>query len=100
MSADNWAVCPRCLHSAKSWLEAKKAEVRERYGRITIEEWAELSTMLDEEVDEDAVRTFREDYEFYGAETGTLEISYRGECTKCGLKHEHEDSKTFWTPPE
>jgi hypothetical protein len=99
MSADNWAVCPRCLHQAKVDLEALKAEAREKYGKVTIEEWEEISTVLAEEVDEENYRTFREDYEFYGVETGTLEISYRGECITCGLKYEHGESKTFWMPP-
>jgi hypothetical protein len=93
MSADNWAVCPRCLHQAKVDLEALKAEAREKYGKVTI------STVLAEEVDEENYRMFREDYEFYGVETGTLEISYRGECTKCGLKHEYGDKQLFWAPP-
>jgi hypothetical protein len=30
--------------------------------------------------------TFREDYEIYGAETGTVTVSYSGECTECHLK--------------
>lgn len=37
--------------------------------------------------------TFREDYEIYGAEDGTVMVSYGGSCTTCHLtldfKHEH-----------
>lgn len=99
MSADNWAVCPCCLHNTKLDLAERKEEVRKKYGKVSIEEWDKISGVLYHEVDEEAVRTFREDYDFWGAETGLLMISYRGECTKCGLKFEHEDSKTFWTPP-
>ncbi len=29
---------------------------------------------------------FREDYEVYGAETGTVTVEYNGECQRCGLK--------------
>jgi hypothetical protein len=50
MSADSWAVCPRCAanHAAND-------------------------------------TRFREDYEIGGAETGTVTVSYRGECQQCGL---------------
>jgi hypothetical protein len=38
--------------------------------------------------------TFREDYEIYGAETGTVKVYYGGSCENCGLtlnfEHEHE----------
>jgi len=41
-----------------------------------------------------AERTFREDYEIYGASDGTVKVDYGGSCTECGLSlsfnHEHE----------
>lgn len=32
-----------------------------------------------------AMETFREDYEIFGAETGTISVCYSGHCDKCGL---------------
>jgi hypothetical protein len=38
--------------------------------------------------------TFREDYQIYGADEGTVHVGYSGSCEKCGLRidfdHEHE----------
>jgi hypothetical protein len=38
--------------------------------------------------------TFREYYEIFGAETGTVGVSYSGRCDECGLRldfeHAHE----------
>lgn len=96
MSADNWAVCPRCLHEDKAELAKRQAYVREQYGKVSIEEWDDLSKVLTEEVDAEKFRTFREDYEFWGAETGRLLIEYSGECQVCKLTVTHEDAKTFW----
>lgn len=99
MSADNWAVCPRCLYAAELLLQARQDETRKQYGKVTIDEWEVLSEVLTEELDTEKLRTFREDYEFWGAEAGLLHIEYSGECTKCGLKCLHEDTKLFWSPP-
>jgi hypothetical protein len=70
MSADNWASCPRCA--------ARDAKL----GPYP------------------TTPTFREDYEFYGGETGTLEISYHGQCTDCGLTLHVSEKREFWTPAE
>ena len=61
MGADNWAICPRC---------------RRRAGGPAIA--AHLGQPLRE--------TLREDYEFYGAAEGIVQVSYGCECTVCGLK--------------
>lgn len=91
MSADNWTTCPRC--TARRELLA--ARVRVSYGAVPLDEFIKSWESLKEDGDSDAERpmTFREGYEIYGAETGTVTVDYRGECQKCGLllifKHEH-----------
>ena len=51
---------------------------------------------------DDEDETFREDYEFYGAETGTLHISYSGHCSvptcKAGLNFKTTVPIKDWTP--
>ena len=44
---------------------------------------------------------FREDYEIYGAETGTVTVSYHGECQRCGLKLVFESTHPIpdWQDP-
>lgn len=63
MSADNWAYCPRCQ-------KEEDRNLRDEYERPE----------------------FREDYEIYGAESGTVCISYSGRCNSCGLSVSWEDS--------
>jgi hypothetical protein len=46
----------------------------------------------------EAERTFREDYEFYGAETGEVTARYRGRCTVCGLSGQIDHSTSFFDP--
>ena len=60
MSADNWAICPRCLKRAP------------------------------EGADKWEYQTFREDYEIWGAEEGFIEVNYSGTCRACGLHLDFE----------
>jgi len=39
----------------------------------------------------DPKESFREDYEIYGADEGTVTVSYSGSCTKCRLSLSFED---------
>ena len=36
-------------------------------------------------------KNFREDYEFYGAETGVVTVVYSGRCVECGYGVSFED---------
>jgi len=83
VSADNWAVCPTCLASAKAELEELARQIADGYGVLPIEEWDELRTRHAEGIDERELTTFREDYEIYGAEDGVVYVSYSGHCQKC-----------------
>lgn len=90
MSADNWAVCPRCEQHRQSQLKSERAAVASLYGTVPVEEFDAARTAFAAVEAEPPARTFREDYEFYGVEEGTLCISYRGGCNVCGLKFEHK----------
>jgi hypothetical protein len=93
MSADNWAVCPRCLDRAKAESEARFQAAFDAYGKVPAAEYERLRAEAQAPVDEDSFETFREDYEIYGAKSGTITVSYSGHCQTCGLnidfKHEH-----------
>lgn len=88
MSADNWAVCPRCLRRARARHESEERRVQALYGQIPVEEFdAERASL--KPVNEDEYRTFREDYEFWvTADTGEWFASYSGECSTCHLAHQ------------
>jgi hypothetical protein len=95
VSADNWSVCPRCWDDAQRKADEAKVEVMGLYGAIPVEEFDKRRDAL-EEPDPDTYTTFREDYEFYGADKGEVHASYRGGCSACGLSVELKASKRFW----
>jgi hypothetical protein len=69
------------------------------YGVVPPEEFDAAREAL-EPVDEEVYRTFREDYEFSGAETGEVTAFYGGECSSCGLSAELRATKRFWSGDE
>jgi hypothetical protein len=87
MSADNWAVCPRCFARALEVAAEQRATVEESYGSIPRDRFLLAVADLKEPNTAD-FHTFREDYEFWGAESGTIEWRYRGVCTACSLAAE------------
>jgi hypothetical protein len=95
MSADNWAICPRCLQQAREANEAECTRVSEMYGTVPVEEFDAARAAI-KPVDPEEYRTFREDYEFYGAEQGEVIADYEGRCSKCNLGGSFRTSKKFW----
>lgn len=94
MSADNWAQCPRCTARAEAKFRARTAAIGASYGKVTVEEFDAARKLLasDMAAFENRRPTFREDYEFYGAESGTVTARYGGSCDECGLElHFSED---------
>jgi hypothetical protein len=90
MSADNWAVCPRCKIKRDSEIQAEMNRVAASYGNVPVEEFDAARSLLADKINTIPDRTFREDYEFYGVEDGTLHISYSGNCGVCGLTFTHQ----------
>lgn len=99
MSADNWDVCPRCLDRAQGEAAEALENVMALYGNVPVDEFDAKRAAL-EEVDPEKYRTFREDYEIWGASEGRFDLSYSGACTTCGLKYEKKLDECFWTPEE
>lgn len=101
MSADNWAVCPRCYYNAMEKWTKNLADIRSKYGLIEEEKYLALLNEADSNlVIQEDYRTFREDYEFYVPENeygkANLYISFSGECQVCDLSYSFEDKKHFW----
>ncbi len=99
MSADNWAVCPRCKERNAFLIKAAHDSAHAAYGKLPLADFDRLraeAAALEAEV-EKLEPTLREDYEFYGVEDGEVIASYRGACTTCGLsvKFEHRHPFTF-----
>lgn len=92
MSADNWDVCPNCLKQAIADHEELQGQVVESYGKIPIEEFDALRAKADAGVKDENFRTFREDYEIYGAPDGVIKVRYSGYCQICdaGVDFDHQ----------
>lgn len=97
MSASNWAICPACLNKAQTELERLYQEIQASYGQLPLEEFDALRTRHAAGINHDEFRTFREDYEFYGAEDGTVVATYSGHCQKCNVGTDFVHRAPFWT---
>lgn len=91
MSADNWAVCPRCLSREEKRKAELKVRARAAYGVMPIEEFDVLRAEADEPIDIQKLHSFREDYEIYGADEGTVTVVYAGSCKVCSLALKFEE---------
>lgn len=100
MSASNWAVCPRCMEKARAEKAELRAQVEAGYGVLPIDEFDALRARLAEPIDDEVLSTFREDYEIYGANTGTVKVSYSGSCEVCGANLDFQMERSFWSAPE
>jgi len=91
MSADNWARCPRCDDRAVKAHKEAMDVIRAKYGKVSADEWDKLRATITEKHGADT-ETFREDYEV-GIWGGKFNVTYRGHCSVCGLKHEFDRSE-------
>lgn len=99
MSADNWAICPRCRDTAQAEHDERLAAAMALYGVVPLAEFEAARAAADTPFDEEQFRTFREDYEFWGVATGTLTVDYLGACGKRGLQfHINGQKHVFYTP--
>lgn len=101
MSADNWAKCPKCTDLARVRVRNAEREANEVYGLVPAEEFQRLldlaRTALNGVEEYGSYRTFREDYDIYGAEEGMVQVRYRGHCSVCGLTARVEQNQEFYT---
>lgn len=101
MSADNWTTCYACASKRDSRVVEQTAVqqklLHDAYGQVPQSDYTALQ--IDVEAAIDAIsekpleRTFREDYEIYGAETGVVTVSYSGQCTTCGYGTSFEEHR-------
>jgi hypothetical protein len=95
MSDDNWAICPKCLDIAQHEAAKEHRRIMDLYGSVPVEEFDKLRDAL-KPIEPETYRTFREDYEFYGAVSGEITASYSGHCTVCDLGLDFEDKRPFY----
>lgn len=88
MSADNWAICPRC----KKKIEADKAQLvskmEKSYGKIPVADFLYLKANADKPIEWEA--TMREDYEIGVDDDGEFSMNYSCSCSMCGFEFNYE----------
>lgn len=93
MSADNWAICPRCTDLREKEIEKAQSDLDASYGQVPLAEFDDMRATVRKMREASLRSTFREDYEIYGAEEGAVRVDYHGQCSTCGLslkfQHEH-----------
>jgi len=83
MSASDWSICPKCFAEAKQEIEQRKEQLRESYGNIPADVWAEKRKQIPDQPNPQKYMTLREDYEFIMNEDGSFEAYYGAQCTEC-----------------
>ena len=87
MSADNWAICPRCKKKTEQAQAALLGRVETDYGKIAASEYLELVEQSKQPLNLE--HTLREDWEI-GIYEGEFRVSYSASCETCGFSHEFE----------
>ena len=87
MSADNWALCPKCVVQADREYTILVQNLAEAYGVRSEAEYLGLAEAVAKGSRSRRMdNNFREDYEIYGAEDGVVKVNYHGQCTECGVE--------------
>lgn len=90
MSADNWAICPKCKSNREIMIKALRETVSASYGKATQDKFlAQMRDIANKETEEQE-KTLREDYEMGMDEFGSFSIDYRAICSKCGFKYSYD----------
>jgi len=100
MSADGYAVCPRCLAAAEKKLAEQAEILANGYGTVSVDEYNEAVKAVNEglgpEFEEgEYTGTMREDYEFY-VRGNTLHVDYGAQCRVCNLTFNLNQEHTIW----
>jgi len=94
MSADNWAICPRCKIRFDNERAQVQADLKKAYGTVPAEEFLRLSKEAAEDAAKEQEETFREDYAIGLSRSGDgrFVVNYGGSCSECGLEfsYQHE----------
>lgn len=90
MSANNWAICPRCAIKATREKDKLKTRAESEYGKIPISDYLELVKKAEKPIKVE--ETLRKDYEFYLSLDGEFSATYSCRC-ECGFEHEFKHSE-------
>jgi len=87
MSADNWAICPKCKKKVEQARADLLSRVETDYGKIAADEYLALVERSKQPLEIE--HTLREDWET-GIRQGEFRVFYGAHCETCGFSHEFE----------
>ena len=94
MSADNWAVCPKCKKDEAEKLKRMSVELNEAYGNVPPSRYDEMSKALANYRNKtENSLTLREDYSQGIDIEGVYSVEYGGTCEKCGFTFSYKYEK-------
>lgn len=91
MSADRWAICPKCKKTLNEKRDSAIRKAKASYGKVPEEDYRAAMDAAGKPVSLE--ETFREDYEQGMDEDGTYSVSYGGYCKRCGFTHKYTFSQ-------
>lgn len=95
MSANNWALCPKCESIRKINQPERKLELNRKYGKISSEEYLRLIEDGKMEEEGELEETLREDYEL-GISKRWFHVGYYACCKVCGFTYEFKVDKPVY----
>ncbi len=90
MSAENWAICPKCKRLDEEKRQLLADQIKTSYGNLPESEYLELVERF--KAPAKIEETLREDYEL-GIWNKEFSISYGANCDKCGFEYSFNFSK-------
>jgi hypothetical protein len=106
MSADNWAVCPKCLAAARAKRAAAAELAESAYGVKPVEEFDRLRALANVPIIEEDLRTLREDYDvgIWGSDTdpatADFNVGYSAHCDTCGFAFHYKHKRQVFPEAE
>ena len=94
MSADNWAICHKCMQKFGEMAKELKLAADNAYGKVPVADFEKMRNAAREYEAEllEQTATLREDYRV-GIQDGEFSVSYSAHCVECGFEFKYNFEK-------
>lgn len=93
MSANNYRDCPKCKKLTESRRIQDAILLEEKYGKVSVQEYANLLRNSATSGPKELGATLREDWSIGTAIDSTFFVEYRASCDQCGLVYDFKASE-------
>lgn len=91
MSADNWAICPKCNAANIADKEKAQIEAGAAYGKVAPAEYRKMMEAAYAPIETET--TLREDYEIGVNRNGEFSVNYGCSCSVCNFAFSYKHSE-------